>query len=437
MKKYLLIGLLLLTAVRAEAKLMDLGYFELDNGLKVAVVENHKAPIALAMVYYKVGSVNDPNGQGGIAHLLEHMMFRGTKNLPKQMFNELADENGAANNAYTTYGETAYHELADISKLELMLAMEAERMQNLTMDENDFLKERGVVLQERMQRFETNPVPLFYEMMSKSLWQNHPLAKPVSGSVADINGLTVKNARDFYDKYYCPDNALLVLAGDITINEARILAQKYFGAISPKKEKYELNWDKVRDTDTEMVVKLEGINQPRYVQYIRIDEKSLTKKDVVALDLLTAYFTEDDSDYLIDKLVYQDKSMLGVSMGISYDDTLGGTLALYAIPSSDKMTLSEIKKILWNGITDGYMQFSEANLEKIKHRILANTVYMQESMQSSARFVSNLLMNGYSAEEIRTMDDTIRNITLQDIQTAWQKVMTSKGQVSGYLTGRN
>ena len=166
----------------AEAKLMNLSHFTLGNGLEVAVVENHKAPIVLQMLYYKTGSVNDPKGKGGIAHLLEHMMFRGTKRLPDQTFNRLTEEHGAVSNAYTTYNETGYYEFSDIAKLELMMAMEAERMSGLEMDEAAFAKERDVVLQERRQRFETNPVPLFYETLNKILWQGHPLANPVSGS---------------------------------------------------------------------------------------------------------------------------------------------------------------------------------------------------------------------------------------------------------------
>lgn len=181
----------------AEAKLMNLSHFTLGNGLEVAVVENHKAPIVLQMLYYKTGSVNDPKGKGGIAHLLEHMMFRGTKRLPDQAFNRLTEEHGAVSNAYTTYNETGYYEFSDIAKLELMMAMEAERMSGLEMDEAAFAKERDVVLQERRQRFETNPVPLFYETLNKILWQGHPLANPVSGSPEEIKALSVADARDF------------------------------------------------------------------------------------------------------------------------------------------------------------------------------------------------------------------------------------------------
>ena len=170
---------------------MNLSHFTLGNGLEVAVVENHKAPIVLQMLYYKTGSVNDPKGKGGIAHLLEHMMFRGTKRLPDQAFNRLTEEHGAVSNAYTTYNETGYYEFSDIAKLELMMAMEAERMSGLEMDEAAFAKERDVVLQERRQRFETNPVPLFYETLNKILWQGHPLANPVSGSPEEIKALSV------------------------------------------------------------------------------------------------------------------------------------------------------------------------------------------------------------------------------------------------------
>ena len=153
---------------------MSLSAFSLDNGLQVAVVENDKAPVILQQVLYKTGSLYDPKGKGGIAHLLEHMMFRGTDKLPGKMFDNLTQKYGADANAYTTYDETGYYEFSDISKLELMMAMEAERMARLKMGETDFVTERGVVLQERKQRFESNPVPLFYETLNRVLWQDHP-----------------------------------------------------------------------------------------------------------------------------------------------------------------------------------------------------------------------------------------------------------------------
>ena len=367
MKKWLILMWCLLP-FSAAAELLHLDYFELDNGLQVAVAQNHKAPVVLQMLYYKTGSVNEPHGKGGIAHLLEHLMFRGTKSVPDTVFNRLMDEYGADNNAYTTYDETGYYEFSDISKLELMMALEADRMVDLDISEKAFLKERDIVLEERMQRFESNPVPLFYETMNKLMWQEHPMANPVSGSVAEIQALTLDDARAFYQKWYRPDNALLVLAGD-----------------------------------------------------------------QAALGVLLEYRAGDDTSYLYEKLVYQDKKLLSADMGLSYDNKLGGTLAFYTIPADVNLSLDDIKNMVEAAIQEGLDKLTAEKVEKIKHQELSDTVYLQDNPESTARFIGGMLMSGYTVDEIMNYDKLLMKVTIDDIQNAWQKVLQSKVRVSGML----
>lgn len=422
----------------ATAKLLDLDYFVLDNGLQVAVVENHKAPVALQMLYYKTGSINDPKGKGGIAHLLEHLMFRGTHQVPDQMFNRLTDEYGAQSNAYTTFGVTAYYEFSDISKLELMMALEADRMQNLTISDELFLKERDVVLEERMQRFETKPAPLFYETLYKLLWQDAPMANPVSGSAADIKTLTKADADNFYQHWYRPDNALLVLAGDITLDEAKTLAQKHFGQIKNKeilleKPKYETP----KASDMLFAMKLAAIEQPRFAQYIRLEPKALTKTDVLALDLLAQYLSGDDTAYLYEKLVYQDKKFLAVDTGFDYDDDNGGMFAFYVAPPDEKLKAEEIAELIEKNLEDGLKELTEEKLLKIKNQMLSDTIYVQENPQTAAKFVGEMLIAQYSPEEIIHFDEAIKNITVDDVLAAWEKVQQSVVRLKGYLGGEN
>ncbi len=248
--------------------------FTLENGLEVAVIENHKAPVVLQMLYYKTGSANDPKGKGGIAHLLEHLMFRGTTQVADKEFNRLTDLYGAENNAYTTYNETGYYEFADVSKLELMMALEADRMANLDISEEAFAAERNIVLEERMQRFESNPVPLFYETVLK---------------------LLSDDARAFYRKWYRPDNALLVLSGDISLKEAKVLAKKYYGGLEADAPLEQPVYAAGRAAETFVSMKLKGVEQPRYVSAVRLDAGVLTKKDVLALSLLAEYLAGDDT----------------------------------------------------------------------------------------------------------------------------------------------
>ena len=420
----------------ASAKLMDLDYFVLDNGLQVAVVENHKAPVVLQMLYYKTGSINDPKGKGGIAHLLEHLMFRGTSNVPDQMFNRLADEHGAQNNAYTTFAQTAYHEFSDISKLELMMALEADRMQNLTISDEAFLKERDIVLEERKQRFETKPAPLFYETLYRLLWQDAPMANPVSGSSADIQALAKEDATIFYQQWYRPDNALLVLAGDITLAEAQQLARKYYGRIIAKGDKPVMStYAAPRAADMLFNMKLPAVEQPRFVQYIRLEPKSLTKTDNLALALLSQYLAGDDTAYLYDKLVYQNKKFLGIDIGFDYDDNNGGMFAFYVSPPDESLSGTQIADLIAENTAEGLKLLTEDELLKIKNQMLSDTIYMQENPQSAARFVGEMLLADYTPEEIINYDEAIKNISVEDVISAWQKVQKSVVRLKGYLSG--
>ena len=436
MKKIIFLVALLLPFA-ASAKLMDLTTFKLDNGLEVAVVENHKAPVVLQMLYYKTGSVNDPKGKGGIAHLLEHLMFRGTKRVPDQMFNRITDTYGAENNAYTTYDVTGYYEFSDISKLELMMALEADRMVNLDIGSEAFLKERDVVLEERFQRFETHPTSLFYENLNKLLWQDNPKANPVSGSVAEIKSLTREDAETFYKRWYKPNNALLVLAGDMTVDEAKALAQKYYGRIKAGQETaapYEIQ--KPRASDLFIKAELENVQQPRFSSYIRLEPGVFDKKDILALDILSEYLTGDDTAYLYEKLVYEDKKMLSVDVDISYDEKLGGVFSAYAVPADEKLTPEDIAALLEKEIAQSFDKLTDEEIERIKNQVMSTTIYLQESPGSMARFVGAMLINGYSADEIKHYDEAIKAVTLEDIKVAFQKVLTSPIKIKSYLEGK-
>lgn len=435
MKKIVCVVVFCFWAMVANAKLMDLSHFELDNGLQVVVIENHKAPIVLQMLYYKTGSVNDPSGKGGIAHLLEHLMFRGTKQVPDREFNRLTDVYGASNNAYTTYNETGYYEFSDISKLELMMALEADRMQNLAFSKEAFVAERDIVLQERMQRFESNPVPLFYETLNKILWQGSPLANPVSGAVSEIKALTAEDAWAFYRHWYRPNNALLVLAGDITVKEAKVLANKYYGDIRNSGEILREDFEPARVLTTELEMMLQNVEQPRYVSLLRLEKGMFSKAEILALEIIAEYLAGDDTAYLYDKLVYQNKKFLSVGADVSYNEALGGTFLLYLVPADEAMSLKEIDEVLAKELEDSIHLLTEEKLEKIKNQMLSEIVYMQENPESSARFVGNMFLQGYSAEDIINLDKKIKEIGVQDVINVWEKMQAMEAKVTGYLRG--
>lgn len=199
----------------AVAEIFKAETFTLDNGLQCVVVENHKAPLVKHMLWYKVGSADEGFGKGGSAHLLEHLMFRGTKRAVGNEFNRMMEKNGVESNAFTSYEVTVYHEFADVAKLEILMALEADRMQNLSFSEEDYAAEQQIVLQERKQRVENNPSAPFSERFNKILWGNLPYGHPVTGLSDEIMALTYADIRAFYQKFYAPNNAVLVISGDV------------------------------------------------------------------------------------------------------------------------------------------------------------------------------------------------------------------------------
>ena len=422
-------------SLSVKAKMLDLNDFVLGNGLKVVVVQNKKAPVIMHELYYKVGSIDDPMFKGGLAHLLEHLMFRGTKNVKDKEFNYLTEINGADNNAYTTYSHTGYYEFSDISKLELMMALEADRMENLEINDEAFYKERDIVLEERMQRFETNPSTKFYETLNKVFWDKHVLARPVSGEIEEIKGLEKKDVLDFYNKYYKPSNAILVMVGDISVDEAKVLANKYYGKIKNNDEKInDIDVYKLKSDKANVEMAINGVTSPRFVSYWHLKKGEFSDKEILALNILSEFLTGDDTAYLYDKLVYQDKSFLSVGVEVSYDEKLGGKIGFYGVPAHVSMKLDDFKKIMSENIKVAMNNFEENKLQEIKNESLSNAIYMLENPQSIASFVGAMLIDGKSVEEIENYDEFIKSVSFDDVKAVWNKVINQeKREIYGMI----
>lgn len=208
--------------------------FELENGLQAVVIEDHRAPVVTQMVWYRVGSADEAPGETGIAHFLEHLMFKGTDKIPEGAFSKLVAENGGQDNAFTSYDYTAYFQRIAADRLDLVMGMEADRMVNLRLTNEIVLPERDVILEERNSRIENDPGSLFQEQMSATLYLNHPYGSPVIGWRSEMEELTLNDALDFYAAHYSPDNAILVVAGDVDPAEVEAMAKKHFGPIPPE-----------------------------------------------------------------------------------------------------------------------------------------------------------------------------------------------------------
>src|SRR5918993_2786133 len=222
---------------RTEGGGPEVSSFTLDNGLDVVVIPDHRVPVATHMIWYRNGSADDPQGQSGIAHFLEHLMFKGTEKHPAGEFSKVVSALGGQENAFTSFDYTAYFQRVSRENLKTMMEFEADRMTNLLLEESVIAPERDVVLEERRMRVETDPSAQLSEAMAASLFVHHPYGIPIIGWMHEIEGLNRQHALDYYRRFYTPENAILVVAGDVSDGEVRRLADATYGRIAPQGER--------------------------------------------------------------------------------------------------------------------------------------------------------------------------------------------------------
>ena len=232
MRLPLIFALVLSWAVPAFAT-GEITEFTLNNGMQAVVIEDHRSPAVVHMVWYRVGAADEPPGQSGIAHFLEHLMFKGTETLADGEFSQIVEANGGTDNAFTSWDYTGYIQRVSADRLDLLMEMEADRMRNLVLDPAVVTTERSVILEERAQRTDSSPGALFNEQMRASLYLAHPYRIPIIGWRHEMEGLTREMALAFYERFYAPNNAILIVAGDVDPAEVQALAETHYGPIEP------------------------------------------------------------------------------------------------------------------------------------------------------------------------------------------------------------
>lgn len=434
MKRFLVIALLWLGSVfPAFAGLFKATEFTLNNGMQVVVVENHKAPLIKHMVWYKVGAVDEIRGKGGVAHLLEHLMFRGTKLVKGKEFNQKLDELGAEHNAFTSFDMTVYHQLADISKLEALMALEADRMHNLAFNQKAFDAEQKIVYQERQQVVENNPASAFNERFNLLLLGNSPYGQPITGQNDEIMALTYDDARDFYEQYYAPNNAILVLSGDIEPQLAHELAEKYYGklpsaAIDREEPK------EVKDMfKTTLEMSLPNIQAPKMVQkFLLPNYKKLTGTYFDYL-VLAEYLGGGETSALYQDLVFEQEVALSVDVNYHYLTRGNSVFSISLRPNSEE-SFNRVwyVQILDDAVTQAMNNLTEKELEKVKRKMTADLVYINDNPEDVAYWIGYALAIGFKLEDVEGFIDGIKNVTLEGVQEAYRQVK-SAAQVEGIL----
>lgn len=417
-----------------SAKTFDIEEFDLDNGMKVLVIPNHKAPIVKHMVWYKVGSVDEPLGKSGKAHLLEHLLFRGTKRVKDGEFNRIIEENGGESNAFTSLDYTAYHQTLDITRLELAMYLEADRMIGLKIGEQALEKERNIVFQERQQVVKNNPFGYFMERLRATLWGEHPYGRPVIGSDSEILGFDLQDVIDFYEKFYTPNNAILVLAGDIDGKTARKLAEKYYGKVKAREVGERQGWTPIdKPYAAKIHMELENIGSPRFVKMYVAPSYNVDKEKLYPLMVLSSWLGGSETSKLYKDLVLGQSVALDVS--VSYDGFARsyGVFYINVVPSFG-FDVKNVEQLIDKSVKKSLNKLDFEELERIKNKMLAGLVYLRDNPSDAAYAVGGMAAIGMSAEDVDAYEDNIRAVTLEDVKLAAYDLFNNRQSVIGVLT---
>jgi zinc protease len=397
--------------------------FVLKNGMKIIVKEDHRAPTAAQMIWYKVGSIDEVNGTTGVAHALEHMMFKGTRNLKTGEFSRRVAALGGRENAFTSRDYTAYFQQIEKTRLEAVMALEAERMANLRFDRDEFAKEIRVVMEERRWRTDDQPFGMLSEAQNAAAFVAHPYHHPVVGWMDDLQHMTVDDVKGWYDRWYAPNNATMVVTGDVDALQVRRLAEKYFGAIPAKRLPQPKPQSEPRQNGERRVV----VRAPAENPYVTLAFKAPTLKDVeqdadpYALDILAAVLDGYDNARLNATLVRTAK--IANDVGAGYDNVSRGpsVFVLEGTPAAGVTTAqleaalrAEVAKIASDGI-------SEEELQRVKTQLIASQIYKRDSIFGQAMEIGVLEMSGISYKNIDRMQEKLRAVSAQQVQAVARK----------------
>lgn len=398
--------------------------FKLDNGLKIVVQEDHRAPVVVSQVWYRAGALDEVNGKTGVAHVLEHMMFKGTKAVPAGKFSRLIAAAGGKENAFTAQDQTTYFQQLEKSNLPLSMKLEADRMANLNLTDEEFAKEIKVVMEERRWRTEDKPQSKVNEQFNSTIYHVHPYGRPVVGWMNDLENMTAADAREWYKTWYAPNNATLVVVGDVNAQEVFKLAKQYFGALkSQALPSRKPQVEPEQKGERRVVVKAQA-KLPYVLMGFHVPSLQDADKDVepYALEILAGVLNGNASARLNQNLVRQ--SQIAVYVDAAYDMVQRGRQSIFvldATPSEGKSVaeleaaiLNEIEKIKIGGVT-------EEELQRVKAQVIAADVYQRDSMFYQAMQIGNLETAGFSWRILKGYPAKLQAVTAEQVQAVAKK----------------
>jgi zinc protease len=411
-------------------------HFVLPNGLEVVVIPDHRAPVVTHMLWYKVGSADETPGKSGLAHFLEHLMFKGTAKNPSGRFSQVVATIGGQENAFTSSDYTGYFQRVPRDKLKSMMEFEADRMTGLVLTDEVVRPELAVVLEEQNSRVANNPAARLGEQMEAALYLNHPYGRPVIGWRHEIEQLTREDALAFYRRFYTPNNAILVIAGDVTTEQVRALAEETYGKVprvaevEPRRRPQE----PVQQAPRTVTLADARVTQPSVTRYYVVPSSTTARSgDSEALDVLAHILGRGTNSRLYQALVIG--KGIAVNSGASYDGTaLDATrLSVYGTPKPDTSVQqieeaidAVLAEVLDKGITT-------EELERAKSRMIADATYANDNQRTMAQWYGGALATGASVDDVRAWPDRIRAVTADGVRDAARRWLDKGRSVTGYL----
>ena len=410
--------------------------FTLKNGLQVVVIPDHRAPVVTHMVWYKVGAADEKPGKSGIAHFLEHLMFKGTKDIAPGEFSKIIARNGGQDNAFTSQDYTAYFQRIARDRLELVMKMEADRMANLTLADKDVLPERDVVLEERRMRTDNDPSSLLSEQLAAAMYLAHPYGKPIIGWENEIARLTRADALNHYNTYYTPNNAILIVAGDITEADLKPLAEKYYGVVARRAEPGK----RLRPREPEPRAERRVILRDKKVRlpnmrrtYLTPSEATAKPGEAEALSLLSEILGQGASSRLYKALVVDKKLAANAGAYYSGSNLDSGTFMIYGIPNPgigvdkvEKAIDKVLAVLLEKGITGD-------ELAHAKRKQVADVIYARDSQSGMARIFGVALTTGLTVKDVLEWPDRLEAVTVDQVNAAARAYLRRKNSTTGIL----
>lgn len=411
--------------------------FTLPNGLQVVVIEDHRAPAVVHMVWYRVGAADEPPGHSGIAHFLEHLMFKGTDEVPSGKFSEIVQAQGGSDNAFTSWDYTAYFQRVAADRLDLVMKLEADRMRDLRLTQEDVATERAVILEERTTRTDSDPGALFEEQAQAAQYLNHPYGIPIIGWRHEIEQLDRDDALTFYRRFYAPNNAVLVVAGDVTPDEVKRLAERHYGPLAPT----EGLPPRLRPSEPPQLAERRlSMADPRVAQpyvarsYLAPERNSGAQDKAAALTIL-AYLLggSGTTSVLARKLTFDTQTAVYASAFYNGDTLDAGTFGLIvapapgvSLPQAEAAMDEAIAQFLKDGV-------DPAALDRMKTQIRAEQIYADDNTSALANLYGEALAIGLTVADVQAWPDVLQAVTAEDVMAAAQEVLDRRTAVTGYL----